>query len=178
MENRNQIEKIQSRMVELSADTMKYYGLSATIGRVLGIAHIEKKPMTLDELAEKAGMSKTRMSQVVRDMQDLNIAEKIFQKGTRKDLIDTEQDPYQTFISLFTSNWRKAVMKNRKIEHKILGDLQILLEDDTVDEDTRHTINEMIEDTKDSLAFYDWLNRFVDFVEGYDILEYVPKKKK
>lgn len=42
--------------------------MPSTVGRVLGIIYMNRKPMTLTELSEAAGMSKTRMSQVVRDM--------------------------------------------------------------------------------------------------------------
>ncbi len=98
---------------------MNTYGISSTVGRVLGIIYMNRKPMTLNELSEETGMSKTRMSQVVREMLDLNIAEKVFEKGVRKDLYDVEQDYYQTFISLFTANWSKVVKKNRMIGKKI-----------------------------------------------------------
>ncbi len=60
---------------------------------------MNRKPMTLNELSEATGMSKTRMSQVVREMTDANLAEKVFEKGVRKDLYDVERDYYQTFIS-------------------------------------------------------------------------------
>lgn len=59
---------------------MNAFGLSSTVGRVLGIIHMNRKPMTLEELSEATGMSKTRMSQVVREMLDLNIAEKVYEK--------------------------------------------------------------------------------------------------
>ena len=72
---------------------------------MLGIIYMNRKPMTLNELSEATGMSKTRMSQVVREMTDANLAEKVFEKGVRKDLYDVERDYYQTFISLFTANW-------------------------------------------------------------------------
>ena len=80
--------------------------------------------MTLDELSEATGMGKTRMSQVVREMVDLNIAEKVFEKGIRKDLYNVEQDYYQTFISLFTSNWQKTIKKNRTFEKKLSVELK------------------------------------------------------
>lgn len=86
------IQKAQDHYIEKAAENMNAFGLSATVGRVLGIIHMNRKPMTLGELSEATGMSKTRMSQVVREMLDLNIAEKVYEKGIRKDLYDVEQD--------------------------------------------------------------------------------------
>ena len=107
------IEQMEEQFVEKIADNMHTYGVSTTVGRVLGIIYMNRKPMTLDELSVATGMSKTRMSQVVREMLDFNIAEKVFEKGVRKDLYNVERDYYQTFISLFTSNWRKVINKNK-----------------------------------------------------------------
>ncbi|WP_222430681.1 GbsR/MarR family transcriptional regulator, partial [Bacillus paralicheniformis] len=98
------IKQAEEHFIEKIAENMNTYGISSTVGRVLGIIYMNRKPMTLNELSEETGMSKTRMSQVVREMLDLNIAEKVFEKGVRKDLYDVEQDYYQTFISLFTAN--------------------------------------------------------------------------
>lgn len=59
---------------------MRTFGVSETIGRVLGVIYMNREPMTLDQLSEATGMSKMRMSQVVREMIELNIAEKVFKK--------------------------------------------------------------------------------------------------
>src|SRR6478752_4753699 len=98
------LQKIEEQYIEGIADNMRTYGVSATVGRVLGVIYTNRRPMTLEELSAETGMSKTRMSQVVREMIDLNIASKAYEKGVRKDLYNVETDYYQTFISLFTSN--------------------------------------------------------------------------
>lgn len=169
------IKHIEDQFIEKIAENMHSYGISSTVGRVLGIIYMNRKPMTLDELSEATGMSKTRMSQVVREMVDLNIAEKVFEKGVRKDLYNVEQDYYQTFISLFTSNWRKAINKNKVFEKKLSAELSRILDHDEIDEETEQTLNELLKETKVWLDYYHWLSRLVEFFDSGEVFKHVPK---
>lgn len=171
------LEEIKGQFIEKIADNMQAFGVSESIGRVLGIIYINREPMTLDELSEATGMSKMRMSQVVREMIDLNIAEKVFRKGVRKDLIQVEDDYYQTFIALFTSNWRKAVLKSRFFERKLRGDLNRLEVDNSQSEEELKEKEKLKYETKQWSNYYDWINRLIDFFESGEIFEHVPKNE-
>ncbi|KAB2334565.1 GbsR/MarR family transcriptional regulator [Cytobacillus depressus] len=169
------IKHIEDQFIEKIAENMHAYGVSSTVGRVLGIIYINRKPMTLDELSAETGMSKTRMSQVVREMVDLNIADKVFEKGVRKDLYNVEQDYYQTFISLFTSNWRKTINRNKSFEKKLSVELNDILENSVIDDETEQKINTLLKETKEWLDYYQWLSRLVEFFDSGEIFKHVPK---
>ena len=169
--------QIEDKFIENIADNMRMYGISTTVGRVLGIIYINRNPMTLDELSEATGMSKTRMSQVVREMVDHNIAEKVFEKGVRKDIYNVEQDYYQTFISLFTSGWQRAIKRNRLVGKKLSAELANLLENETINEETEAKINDLLSETKEWLNYYDWLHRLVEFFDSGEVFNHVPKEK-
>ncbi len=169
------IQKAQDHYIEKAAENMNAFGLSSTVGRVLGIIHMNRKPMTLGELSEETGMSKTRMSQVVREMLDLNIAEKVYEKGIRKDLYDVEQDHYQTFISLFAANWSRVVSKNRKAHKKTCKELLELLEQEDLPEEIEDKINLLLSEIKESLDYYDWISRLIEFFESEEVFKHVPK---
>ncbi|MEC1155905.1 GbsR/MarR family transcriptional regulator [Cytobacillus horneckiae] len=154
---------------------MSTYGVSTTVGRVLGIIYMNRKPMTLNELSEATGMSKTRMSQAVREMLELNIAEKVFEKGVRRDLYNVEQDYYQTFVSLFTSNWQKAINKNKLFEKKVKAELLLLLEQETLSADDEQKVNDLLKEAKEWVEYYQWLARLVEFFESGEIFNHVPK---
>ncbi|RSL34795.1 GbsR/MarR family transcriptional regulator [Salibacterium salarium] len=172
------IENVQRQFVEKIADNMHSFGVSTTVGRILGIIYMNRDPMTLDQLSEQTGMSKTRMSQVVRDMIDLNIAERVFRAGVRKDLYQVEQDYYQTFISLFTSNWRKAIYKSRHFEQKLKEKLENIRESETLEEGTEEDINSLLAEIHEWMDYYDWIQRLIEFFESGEIFEHVPKKSK
>lgn len=177
MEEKASIIKKQAEehYIDRLADNMRTYGISPTVGRVMGIIYMNRKPMTLNELSEATGMSKTRMSQVVREMVDLNIAEKIFEKGVRKDLYTVENDYYQTFISLFTSNWSKTISRNKIFEKKLTKELMTLKENEPLTLEAEQQINELLAEMKQWADYYNWLTRVVDFFESGEIFKHVPK---
>src|SRR5690625_3502342 len=140
------IETIKTQFIEKITDNMNAFGVPTTVGRVLGIIYMNRDPMTLDELAAETGMSKTRMSQIVREMIDMNIAERIFKKGVRKDLYQVEEDYYETFISLFTSTWQKAIQRSRQFEQQLTKSIDTLKQDPELTKEQEHGMNEMVEE--------------------------------
>lgn len=173
-----QLDEKKHQFIEKIADNMRAFGVSETIGRVLGTIYMNREPMTLDELSAETGMSKMRMSQVVREMIDLGIAEKVYRKGVRKDLIQVEDNYYQTFISLFTSNWRKAVSKSRSFEHRMQKDLETVgVEASTTDENAAQEKEKLAKEVALWTDYYDWIDRLIAFFESEEIFKYVPKKE-
>ncbi|MCY8523734.1 GbsR/MarR family transcriptional regulator [Bacillus atrophaeus] len=172
------IEHAEEHLIEKIAENMHTFGMPATVGRVLGIIYMNRKPMTLSELSEATGMSKTRMSQVVREMIDANLAEKVFERGVRKDLYDVEQDYYQTFISLFTANWTKVVSKNKMLHKKLSRELTDLLKEDNLSPEAEAKVDQLLIELKEWLNYYDWLSRLIDFFESEEVFQYVPKTIK
>jgi HTH-type transcriptional regulator, osmoprotectant uptake regulator len=171
----DRIHHAEEQFVERMADNMNTFGVSSTLGRVLGIIYMKRKPMTLDELSAETGMSKARMSQVIRELTHLNLAEKVFKKGVRKDLYNVEPDYYQTFISIFTSQWRKAINRNRKFGQILSRELVEIQETEGLDEETEQKVNELLKETKEWLDYYDWLNRLTEFFESGEVFQHVPK---
>jgi len=176
-ELQNQLDVIEDQFVKKIADNMHTFGVSKTIGRVLGTIYMNREPMTLDELSKATGMSKMRMSQVVREMIELNIAEKVYKKGVRKDFIKVERDYYQTFIALFTSNWQRAVHKSRKFEKHLSKQLQNI-QYQAESEEVKEKLYELSKETKLWLDYYDWISRLIDFFESGEIFKHVPKYKE
>ncbi|RKQ34563.1 GbsR/MarR family transcriptional regulator [Oceanobacillus halophilus] len=177
MKHRNEkIEDVRTQFIEKITDNMNAFGVSTSVGRVLGIIYMHQDAMTLDELSEETGMSKTRMSQVVREMIDLNIAERVFKKGVRKDLFQVEEDYYQTFISLFTSTWQKAINRSRTFEQRIKNKLEEIQADEELSPEEEQAVNELLAELKEWMEYYDWIRRVTDFFESGEIFKHVPKK--
>ncbi|MBM7540051.1 GbsR/MarR family transcriptional regulator [Amphibacillus cookii] len=175
MNHEEQLEQIKHRVSEQIAENMKSYGFPGTIGRVIAAIYYEGRALDLDELAERTSMSKTRMSQVLREMVHYNIAEKAFVRGSRKDHYTVEEDYYQTFISLFTSNWRDVITRNRKIESRIMHELKEIINDPTATEEIKEKAQLYIADSKASMAYYNWIEKLVELFESQQIFDIVPK---
>lgn len=170
------LNTIENRMIGQIAENMKAYGFPETIGIVMGIIYYEGKALSLDELSEKTGMSKTRMSQVMREMVDLNIAEKVYVKGSRKDFYNVEQDYHQTFISLFTSNWKRVISRNVHTVNRNREDIQEILDDEQASEAVKKQARAYLSEIEEIEGFYDWLERLVQAFDSHEIFNSVPKK--
>src|SRR5690625_3402072 len=105
---------------------------------------MDRKQMSFDEVSAETGMSKTRMRQVIREMIDLDSAERVFRKGVRKDLYQVEQDYYQSFVSLSTSTWHKAINKNKHFEQKLQTKLENLQNEGSLTDEEEESVNEIL----------------------------------
>lgn len=170
------LSQVQDQFIEKIADNMRMFGVSTTVGRILGIIYMNRAPMTLDQLSEASGMSKTRMSQVVREMIDLNIAERVYEKDVRKDLYDVEQDYYQTFISLLSTNWRDAIHKSKLIEQRWAQNIMEAKREDSLDSENEEKIENFVEEIHAWSQYYDWISRLIDFLESGEVFKHVPKQ--
>lgn len=171
-----QLNKINNRISEQISENMNSYGFPRSMGHIIASIYYEQKPMGLNELAESTGMSKTRMSQLLRQMVQLNIAEKVFVKGSRRDIYTVEENYYQTFISLFTSNWREVVTRNRRIDQSILREIEDIQQNTTLNNEQQKKVDHHLQDAKESIEFFDWVNRLIELFESQEIFKHVPKK--
>ncbi|MBG9785803.1 MarR family transcriptional regulator [Alkalihalobacillus lehensis] len=172
----NELQACEDLISDRVANNMETFGVSSTVGRLLGIIYMNRQAMTLDELAAKTGMSKTRMSQVMRQMISLNIAEKEFVKGSRKEYYNVESDYVQTFISLFTTSWKEVITRNMALERRLRDKLSAIEED--MEQHASAEIlkkHQMMEKELDDWTnYYNWIDRLVDFFETGEIFQYVP----
>ncbi|PKR77650.1 MarR family transcriptional regulator [Halalkalibacillus sediminis] len=177
MDQKQKIDQLKHNVHNQIADNMKSYGFPSTIGLVMGIIYYERRPMTLEELSERTGMSKTRMSQAVRQLTELNLAQKVYMQKSRKDLYTVEEDEYLTFIKLFTHNWRSVVTKNQMSKRKVREELEKLYEEGMTPE-LKEQADLLYTEAEGFLEFADWLSRLVDFMESEEIFKYVPRNKE
>ncbi|WP_252315817.1 GbsR/MarR family transcriptional regulator [Sinobaca sp. H24] len=170
----SQLSETERQIGDRISDNMSTFGVSSTIGRLLGIIYMNREPMTLDDLAEATGMSKTRMSQVMREMMALNIAEKEHIKGSRKEHYNVENDYVQTFISLFTTNWREVISKNRMFAKKLQQEINEIEKANNGSPAVEAKVKELRTELTKWIAYYNWINNLVEFFESGAIFEAVP----
>ncbi|AWX58312.1 MULTISPECIES: GbsR/MarR family transcriptional regulator [Brevibacillus] len=171
------LEKAQERVIETLARNMDLYGITMSTGLLYGTLLFQDKSMTLDEMGEALGMSKTSMSTGVRTLMDLNMVEKIWKKGTRKDHYEVNLDWYQNFIDLFSVKWRHACEHNVHALKKSLLELRALQQSEELTEEVRERVDLSIKRIENGLEYYLWLSRLIDSFESHDIFQFVPKKE-
>ncbi|MBP1156726.1 MULTISPECIES: GbsR/MarR family transcriptional regulator [unclassified Paenibacillus] len=171
------IQKARKRVIESIGKNMDLYGVTLSSGHLYGMMFFQDKPMTLDEMGEGMGMSKTSMSTGVRTLTDLKMVHKVWEPGTRKDLYEVEPDWYQTFADYFAIKWRKQTEMNLQAVRKSLSELQRLKEAHQDIEELHKIVNTDIEKLQEAIRYYMWLGRLIDSFENGDIFSLVPKEE-
>ncbi|MEH7224977.1 GbsR/MarR family transcriptional regulator [Bacillus sp. JJ1566] len=176
MQGVDKLEKARERVIDAIAQNMNLYGVTPSIGRLWGLMYFHDEPMTLDEMKQELGMSKTSMSTSVRNLVELKMVDKVWKKGIRKDLYEVEEDWYQTFIDFFTIKWRNGISMNVSAIQKSLSELKELLKDEQVRDEIKAEAESDILKLNNALEYYFWLDRLVDSFESHEIFTFIPKK--
>ncbi|WP_078394304.1 GbsR/MarR family transcriptional regulator [Shouchella patagoniensis] len=167
------LQLIRETFIHELSTNLHLYGMTESVGRLYGTLLFEKDALTLDEMSHQLGMSKTSMSTGIRQLVDANMAKKVWQKGVRKDLYTGENDWYESFVAIFTKQWRHAVESNKKassqMEHNLI--------------ELKNNAPELTKEIETDLSkvqhandYYEWLEQFIEFLENGDIFNYIPKK--
>lgn len=178
MKDNELLDRTRTMVIDAIAQNMHLYGITPSTGRLYGLLFFSDKPLTLDEMKDELGMSKTSMSTSVRSLLDLNMVEKVWVKGARKDLYTIKEDWYECFFDYFTIKWRNAITMNSSAMEKSIAKLKELIADpETSEEICKDAIND-IKKLEERLKYYNWQNRLIDTFETKEILNFVPLEQK
>lgn len=170
------LHKMRKRVIESIGRNMDLYGISLSTGHLYGLLFFADKPMTLDEMGSEMKMSKTSMSTGVRTLLDLKMVNKVWEKGSRKDLYEVEYDWYQTFTDFFDIKWRKSVETNILILRKSMDEIDKIAKEYAEDPELTDILQKDKAKLRDAYAYYEWLDRLIDTFENGDIYKLVPKE--
>ncbi|XID91679.1 GbsR/MarR family transcriptional regulator [Paenibacillaceae bacterium WGS1546] len=171
------IEKSRRRVVDSIGNNMDLYGVTTSIGHLYGMMYFRGGPVTLDDMGEEMGMSKTSISTGMRTLVDLKMISKIWGKGSRKDLFEVEEDWHQNFVDYFSIKWRKSLEMNMSALNRSLMDLRKLREQYPDQDKLVALIDADMDKMNHALRYYRWLDRFIDALESGEVFEWVPKEE-
>ncbi|MCM3172740.1 MULTISPECIES: GbsR/MarR family transcriptional regulator [Paenibacillus] len=178
-EQQETVLRIRKRVIEAIGRNMDLYGVTLSTGHLYGLLFFADKPMTLDDMGREMEMSKTSMSTGVRTLLDLKMVNKVWSKGSRKDLYEVEYDWHQTFTDYFVIKWRKAVESNLQTLRKSIEELNRLIRDsdEQADAELLHILMEDKQKMLQAEAYYKWLDRLIDTMEDEEIYKLVPREE-
>lgn len=176
-EQRTRLLQTRRRVIESIGKNMDLYGITLSIGHLYGNMYFNQEPVTLDEMSQTMGMSKTSMSTGMRTLHDLKMINKVWGKGSRKDLYEVVPDWHQNFADYFSIKWRKAVEQNMSALTKSLKELEALNGEFGEDESFRKLLASDKAKIEEALKYYRWLDRLIDSFESGAIYEFLPKEE-
>ncbi|TBL68554.1 GbsR/MarR family transcriptional regulator [Paenibacillus thalictri] len=175
MDGMMRVEKARERVIDSVAKNMDLYGVTPSIGRLYGTIYFNDGPMTLEQMMQSLGMSKTSMSVGVKLLSDLKMLEKVWVKGERKDLYKAEDDWHQCFFDYFSNQWRKAIKMNMDAIRQSLKELEQLSEDPAAESAVKDLASQDIAKLNNALDYYRWLEKLVHSFETHEIFDFIPK---
>ncbi|MCM3630004.1 GbsR/MarR family transcriptional regulator [Paenibacillus glycanilyticus] len=176
-EQSRSLDASRKRVIDSIGKNMDLYGITLSIGHLYGQMYFQNEPITLDQMSQQMGMSKTSMSTGMRTLLDLKMIDKVWGKGSRKDFYEVVPDWHQNFIDFFSIKWRKAVESNMTSLERSLKEIRVLQASDP-DNDTLREITSIDEQKiVDALNYYRWLHRLIDAFESGKIFEFIPKEE-
>lgn len=108
---------------------------------------------------------------------DLKMVNKVWSKGSRKDLYEVEYDWHQTFTDFFAIKWRKAVETNLLVLRKAIDELDRLMNQGEEYEEFKAILQQDRMKMKHTVAYYKWLDRLIDSMESEEIYKLIPKEE-
>src|SRR5699024_2057382 len=175
MEGYEQLLHARKRIMESIAQNMHLYGQPPSAGRQYGMLFFENKPMTLDDMVNELGMSKTSMSTSIRSLAEAKLVERVWERGVRKDLYKVTDDWYQNFIDTFSQRWGRSISVHQSAIRKSARELQKIVDNENNDETLIQLAKQDLEKLAYMKHYYDWLERLVDAFEDHLIFDLVPK---
>lgn len=170
----SEISQAEEIVIHAIAETMDLYGITPSIGRLYAIIYFKQHPMTLDEMKDDVGMSKPSMSTAVRQLQEINIVQKIWQKGSRKDHFVAEKNFFNYFSQFFGSKWKREAELNlfaiEQAEHR----LQTVMEDEKTEERLKERARQDLQQLEEYRKYCYWLQQLVDSIESGEIFDFLP----
>ncbi len=175
LSNEQKLEIAREKFIQSIAENIDLYGITDSIGRLYGTLYFSNEPLTLDEMREALGMSKTSMSTGVRTLLETKMVRKVWKKGVRKDLYQAEEDWFKSFFEYFSTQWRDAIEMNQSAiteAEKIYNQL-------ISTPNTEQAIKDQAGMDMDKLAkakdYYLWLEQLITTFESGKIFDLVPK---
>jgi HTH-type transcriptional regulator, glycine betaine synthesis regulator len=172
------IEKSRQRVIESVGKNMDLYGVTLSIGHLYGHMYFYNNPVTLDDMSQILGMSKTSMSTGMRTLMDLKMVHKVWEKGARKDLYVVEPDWHQNFVDYFSVKWRKSLEMNLTVLQRSLSEMKRLISNYPDDEAFQAILQADIRKIEHAISYYQWLDRLIDSFESGDIYNFIPKEQE
>lgn len=99
-------------MIEFSK-TVEMFDLTTLEARLFAYLYLSEKPLTLDDMSDALGKSKTSMSTSMRSLSELNLVTRVWKKGIRKDLYQANTQLFKTFMNAYINKWIEATNRQK-----------------------------------------------------------------
>ncbi|WP_430787825.1 GbsR/MarR family transcriptional regulator [Virgibacillus flavescens] len=116
-------EQLTTKIVVEFAKTIELFDLTPLEARLFAYLYLTEGTLTLDEMSEAIGKSKTSMSTSIRSLLDINLVTRVWKKGVRKDLYQANAHLFKTFMNSYINKWIDAISHQKSSFDEIKSNL-------------------------------------------------------
>lgn len=106
-------ELITNKIIIEFSKTIEMFDLTTLEARLFAYLYLSKKPLTLDDMSDALGKSKSAMSTSIRSLSELNLVTRVWKKGIRKDLYQANMQLFKTFMNSYINKWIAATNRQK-----------------------------------------------------------------
>lgn len=103
--------------------TIEHFELTPTEARLFAYLYLKQEALTLDQMSEDLGNSKTAMSNSVRFLESAHLIQKVWRKGVRKHLYMANKELYKSFIQSYKSKWLDMIHHQLEALHFLMENI-------------------------------------------------------
>ena len=107
-------EHVTNKLTIEFAKTLEIFNLSPLEARLFVYLYLSDEPLTLDNMSEALGKSKTSMSTSARQLSESNLITRVWKKGVRKDLYEANTDLFNTFMISYIKQLCSQINRQKK----------------------------------------------------------------
>jgi len=93
--NENALSPGVQRFIETTGSYFTQFGLSRVAGRLLGLAMVVDRPLTLDDMAAALGLSRASVSTNIRMIKAVGFVDQVTMPRDRRDYYQFSADPWE-----------------------------------------------------------------------------------
>ena len=157
-----EVQELRQKMIDAIASVMGWYDLTHSASELYAYMFFEDRPLTLEDMKNVMGMSKSSMSYAVRSLIDAKMIYKLDYKIDRKELFRADPDFLSSFQKFLTSKLEHEIEVVTGVIEDVIPRLRQILDNQDTEEETRQDANHDLSKVVHARNYYAWLNQFVE----------------
>src|SRR5690606_36675970 len=121
---RKEMDDITKKAIGEFAKTLELFRLSTMEARLFAYLYMTNNTLTLDEMSDALGKSKTSISTNIRRLLELNLVQRVWKKGVRKDLYEANSPLFKTFMNHYLSGWINTAKQQKASLEEIYASME------------------------------------------------------
>lgn len=120
----NNVDHFTKQAMYEFSKTLELFNLTPIEAHLYTYLYLANKPLTLDEMSDALGKSKTSISNNIRALTKLNLVSRVWKKGVRKNLYEANTQLLKIFMTSHTHKWKETIQHQKSVLEDIHVSIQ------------------------------------------------------